>query len=128
MYLFVVLVLQDLKDSVSKIAQFLNKPLDSEVVEGIAERCVFKNMKQNKMSNYSMVPPEFMDQSKSEFLRKGKFQRIDHSLLTVLLHISTLTTMQLVTFSNQIREQGSFVTYFISFYVFQESLETGKTS
>lgn len=63
----------------TKIAQFLNKSLDSEVVEKIAERCVFKNMKQNKMSNYSMVPPEFMDQSKSEFLRKGKFQMMNHS-------------------------------------------------
>lgn len=66
-------VLQDLKDSVTKIGHFLNKSLDSEVVEKIAERCVFKNMKQNKMSNYSTVPRDIMDQEKSEFLRKGKF-------------------------------------------------------
>ena len=66
-------MLQDLKDSVGKIAQFLEKSLDAEVIEKIADRCVFKNMKQNKMSNYSAVPSEFMDQTKSEFLRKGVF-------------------------------------------------------
>lgn len=73
MFVWFSLVLQDLKDSVTKIAEFLNKSLNSEEVENIAERCVFKNMKQNKMSNYSMVSPEYLDQSKSEFLRKGKF-------------------------------------------------------
>lgn len=54
---------------------------------------MFKNMKQNKMSNYSMVPAGFLDQSKSEFLRKGKFQKMDHSFLIVLVHRSTLITM-----------------------------------
>lgn len=67
-------VVQDLKDSVARIAQFLNKSLETEVMAKIAERCLFKNMKQNKMSNYSLVPREFMDQTKSEFFRKGKFQ------------------------------------------------------
>lgn len=61
----------------TKIGHFLNKSLNSEVVEKIAERCVFKNMKENKMSNYSAVPRDIMDQEKSEFLRKGKFQLID---------------------------------------------------
>ncbi|XP_060795616.1 sulfotransferase 2B1-like [Neoarius graeffei] len=64
-------MIQDLKGSVTKIAQFLEKPLSPEVIEKIAENCQFKNMKQNKMSNYSLVPEEFMDQKKSEFLRKG---------------------------------------------------------
>ncbi|XP_034049769.1 sulfotransferase 2B1-like [Thalassophryne amazonica] len=61
----------DLKDSIWRIAQFLDKSLDAEVIEKIVTRCEFKNMKQNKMSNYSLVPPELMDQTKSEFLRKG---------------------------------------------------------
>ncbi|XP_038565671.1 sulfotransferase 2B1-like [Micropterus salmoides] len=64
-------LIMDLKDSVARIAQFLEKSLDTEVIEKIADRCLFKNMKQNKMSNYSAVPSEFMDQTKSEFLRKG---------------------------------------------------------
>ncbi|KAF5902974.1 sulfotransferase family cytosolic 2B member 1-like, partial [Clarias magur] len=63
-------MIQDLKDCVTKISQFLEKPLSPEVIETIAENCLFKNMKQNKMSNYSLVPEEFMDQKKSEFLRK----------------------------------------------------------
>ncbi|XP_034083349.1 sulfotransferase 2B1-like [Gymnodraco acuticeps] len=61
----------DLKDSVGRIAQFLQKSLDYEAIEKIADRCLFKNMKKNNMSNYSAVPREFMDQTKSEFLRKG---------------------------------------------------------
>ncbi|XP_076616436.1 sulfotransferase 2B1-like [Chaetodon auriga] len=71
MYISYEEMIMDLKDSVARIAQFLDKSLDAEVTEKIAERCLFKNMKQNKMSNYSTVPREFMDQSKSEFLRKG---------------------------------------------------------
>uniref|UniRef100_A0A3Q1GEX1 Sulfotransferase n=1 Tax=Acanthochromis polyacanthus TaxID=80966 RepID=A0A3Q1GEX1_9TELE len=55
----------------SIISQFLEKSLDVEVIDKIAERCVFKNMKQNNMSNYSAAPREFMDLTKSEFLRKG---------------------------------------------------------
>ncbi|XP_054913521.1 sulfotransferase 2A1-like isoform X1 [Poeciliopsis prolifica] len=62
---------QDLSDSVSRIAQFLGKPLEPEVLEKIADKCLFKNMKNNPMSNYSVVPQEFMDQTKSQFLRKG---------------------------------------------------------
>ncbi len=54
------------------MAKFLGKSLSPDVTEKIADQCVFKNMKQNKMSNLSLVPNEFMDQKKSEFLRKGK--------------------------------------------------------
>lgn len=54
------------------MAQFLQKSLDDEAIEKIADRCLFKNMKKNNMSNYSRVPREFMDQTKSEFLRKGE--------------------------------------------------------
>ncbi|XP_041819107.1 sulfotransferase 2B1-like [Chelmon rostratus] len=71
MYISYEEMIMDLKDSVSRIAQFLEKTLDAEVMEKIAERCLFKNMKLNKMSNYSAAPREFMDQTKSEFLRKG---------------------------------------------------------
>ncbi|KAG8008942.1 Sulfotransferase family cytosolic 2B member 1 [Nibea albiflora] len=71
MYISYEEMIMDLKDSVARIAQFLEKPLDPEVMEKIADRCLFKNMKQNKMSNYSTVSREFMDQTKSEFLRKG---------------------------------------------------------
>ncbi|KAK2820964.1 hypothetical protein Q5P01_023923 [Channa striata] len=71
MYICYEEMARDLKDSVSRISQFLDKPLSAEVVEQIADRCLFKNMKKNNMSNFSAVPREFMDQTKSEFLRKG---------------------------------------------------------
>ncbi|XP_053722070.1 sulfotransferase 2B1-like [Synchiropus splendidus] len=61
----------DLKDAVTRMVQFLGKSLEADVIEKIADRCLFHNMKQNKMSNYSLVGREYMDQEKSEFLRKG---------------------------------------------------------
>ncbi|XP_033935346.1 sulfotransferase 2B1-like isoform X1 [Pseudochaenichthys georgianus] len=64
-------MIMDLKDSVCNIAQFLQKPLDHEAIEKIADRCLFKNMKKNNMSNFSNVPRELLDQTKCEFLRKG---------------------------------------------------------
>uniref|UniRef100_A0A8C2WID0 Sulfotransferase n=1 Tax=Cyclopterus lumpus TaxID=8103 RepID=A0A8C2WID0_CYCLU len=36
----------------------------------ITDRCLFKNMKRNKMSNYLTFLDKIMDQTKSEFLRK----------------------------------------------------------
>ncbi|XP_036937080.1 sulfotransferase 2B1-like isoform X1 [Acanthopagrus latus] len=63
-------MIMDLKDSVSRMAQFLEIPLDNEVIEKIADRCLFKNMKTNS-SNFSLVPPKITDMSKSEFMRKG---------------------------------------------------------
>ncbi|KAM9424941.1 sulfotransferase 2B1-like [Pholidichthys leucotaenia] len=71
MYISYEEMFRDLKDSVGRIAQFLEKPLDAEVVEKIADRCLFNNMKKNNMSNYSMMPSERIDQTKSQFLRKG---------------------------------------------------------
>lgn len=71
MYISYEEMIQDLKAAVARLAEFLDTPLDSETMGKIANRCVFKNMKNNKMSNYSLVPSEFMDQNTSEFLRKG---------------------------------------------------------
>lgn len=64
---------KDLKDSVRKMSCFMGKTLSEEVIEKIANHCVFKNMKKNKMSNYSLVSSDIFDQNKSEFLRKGMF-------------------------------------------------------
>ncbi|XP_053269150.1 sulfotransferase 2B1 isoform X2 [Pleuronectes platessa] len=71
MYISYEEMIMDLNDSVSRIAQYLEKPLTTEVIEKITDRCLFKNMKQNNMSNYSAVPCEIMDRTNSEFLRKG---------------------------------------------------------
>ncbi|XP_027026370.1 sulfotransferase 2B1-like isoform X2 [Tachysurus fulvidraco] len=45
--------------------------LSEEALKRITEQCQFKTMKQNNMSNYSLVPQKIMDNSKSSFLRKG---------------------------------------------------------
>ncbi|XP_041938829.1 sulfotransferase family 2, cytosolic sulfotransferase 2 [Alosa sapidissima] len=71
LYIFYEEMIMDLKESVRKLSCFMGKSLSEEVIEKISDHCVFKNMKQNKMSNYSLVPTEFFDQKKSEFLRKG---------------------------------------------------------
>ncbi|RVE59879.1 hypothetical protein OJAV_G00193370 [Oryzias javanicus] len=71
MYISYEEMIMDLQDSVKRISQFLEKPLNDEVISKIADRCLFKNMKQNNMSNYSAVPHEVMDPTKSQFLRKG---------------------------------------------------------
>ncbi|KAG7281551.1 hypothetical protein CRUP_007585, partial [Coryphaenoides rupestris] len=64
-------MITDLKSAVTRLAQFMGKTLDSEVVEKIADRCVFENMKKNDMSNYSKDTRGLYDLSNSEFLRKG---------------------------------------------------------
>ncbi|XP_034083444.1 sulfotransferase 2B1-like [Gymnodraco acuticeps] len=64
----------DPKDSVGRIAQFLQKSLEYEAIEKIADRCLFMNMKKNNMSNYSTASRKLLDQAKSEFLRKGECQ------------------------------------------------------
>uniref|UniRef100_A0A8C4ZIK3 Sulfotransferase n=1 Tax=Gadus morhua TaxID=8049 RepID=A0A8C4ZIK3_GADMO len=71
MYISYEEMILDLEASVTRMAQFLNTPLDSEMIRKITDRCVFKNMKKNKMSNYSLMPSTMMDQNVSEFLRKG---------------------------------------------------------
>ncbi|KAA8591523.1 hypothetical protein FQN60_016897 [Etheostoma spectabile] len=57
--------------AVRRISDFLGRNLSEEVIQKIAEHCSFKTMKTNKMSNFSMVPKEFMKPEKSPFFRKG---------------------------------------------------------
>lgn len=62
---------QDLPGSVRRISSFLGKNLTDEVIQKIAEHCSFKAMKDNPLSNFSLVPKKYMDSDKSPFLRKG---------------------------------------------------------
>ncbi|XP_035275080.1 sulfotransferase 2B1-like isoform X4 [Anguilla anguilla] len=64
-------MVQDLKRALLKMARFLGRELSPEVLEKVASHCQFSNMKTNAMSNYSLVPQDIMDSSKSPFLRKG---------------------------------------------------------
>ncbi|XP_063797706.1 sulfotransferase 2B1-like [Pseudophryne corroboree] len=64
-------LLQDLRGSVVRICKFLGQELDDAQIDSVVEQSAFKAMKENKMSNYSILSPEFMDHSKGSFMRKG---------------------------------------------------------
>lgn len=69
---FSALVLsQDLPAALRRLSVFLGRNLSEEVIQKIAEHCSFRSMKENPMSNFSLVPNEYMDSKKSPFLRKG---------------------------------------------------------
>lgn len=71
LYIFYEEMIEDLQGSVKKLSKFLDISLDDEVTEQISDRCLFKNMKNNKMSNQTLVPSVFLDQTKGTFMRKG---------------------------------------------------------
>nr|XP_020634432.1 sulfotransferase family cytosolic 2B member 1-like [Pogona vitticeps] len=60
---------QDLRGSVKKICHFLGKELASHQLDEVTKYASFQIMKDNKMSNYSLLPS--MDHSKGKFMRKG---------------------------------------------------------
>lgn len=64
-------MIEDFPAVLRKIADFLGSNLSEEVIQKIAEHCSFKSMKVNSMSNFSLVPKQYMDSEKSPFLRKG---------------------------------------------------------
>ncbi|KTF92254.1 hypothetical protein cypCar_00035514 [Cyprinus carpio] len=62
---------QDLRQVLGRILKFLGRELSAEALDRVVNHGTFKNMKTNKMSNYSLVPENIMDCKKSPFLRKG---------------------------------------------------------
>ncbi|KAG7266646.1 hypothetical protein CRUP_032324 [Coryphaenoides rupestris] len=64
-------MVQNLRGTLGEFSRFLGTQLSDETLQAIAEHCCFKNMRNNCMSNYSLVPKEYMDPSTSPFLRKG---------------------------------------------------------
>uniref|UniRef100_A0A8D0BFN0 Sulfotransferase n=1 Tax=Salvator merianae TaxID=96440 RepID=A0A8D0BFN0_SALMN len=62
---------KDLRGSVVRICQFLDKDLDDEAIDAVVANASFEAMKNNKMSNFSLSPHFIMNQKKSAFLRKG---------------------------------------------------------
>ncbi|KAK3541253.1 hypothetical protein QTP86_017972 [Hemibagrus guttatus] len=65
-------MIQDLHGALERMLLFLGKSLSKDALNRVTEHCEFKTMKQNKMSNYSLVPEAMMDSKKSAFLRKGR--------------------------------------------------------
>ncbi|XP_058232315.1 LOW QUALITY PROTEIN: sulfotransferase 2B1-like [Hemibagrus wyckioides] len=64
-------MIQDLHGVLGRMLLFLGKSMSKDALNHVTEHCTFKTMKQNKMSNYSLVPKDVMDSKKSAFLRKG---------------------------------------------------------
>ncbi|XP_041843208.1 sulfotransferase 2B1-like [Melanotaenia boesemani] len=65
-------MVQDLPAALRRMSDFLCCNLSDEVVLKIAEHCSFKTMKANRMSNFSLVPKDYVDSDKSTFFRKGE--------------------------------------------------------
>lgn len=64
-------MVENLPESIRRFSDFLCCNLSEDVIQKIAEHCSFQSMKANTMSNFSLVPREYMDIDKSPFLRKG---------------------------------------------------------
>ncbi|KAM3613915.1 uncharacterized protein V6R79_006992 [Siganus canaliculatus] len=71
MYITYEEMFQDLPAALRRMSDFLGRNHSEEVIQKIAEHCLFKTMKANSMSNFELVPKEYMDPDKSPFLRKG---------------------------------------------------------
>ncbi|XP_040901371.1 sulfotransferase family 2, cytosolic sulfotransferase 3 isoform X2 [Toxotes jaculatrix] len=71
MYITYEEMVQDLPAALRRISDFLGSNLSEETVQKIAEHCSFNTMKANNMSNFSLVPKQYMDSNKSPFFRKG---------------------------------------------------------
>ncbi|XP_007954527.1 sulfotransferase 2A1-like [Orycteropus afer afer] len=62
---------QDLKGSIERLSQFLGKKLSPEELNSVLKHISFQVMKDNKMSNLSIVPDEVINHSKGGIMRKG---------------------------------------------------------
>ncbi|XP_062255313.1 sulfotransferase 2B1-like [Platichthys flesus] len=71
MYISYEEMVQDLPASLRRLSGFLGTNLSEDTIQKIAEHCTFKTMKNNNMSNFSLLPKKFMDSDKSPFFRKG---------------------------------------------------------
>nr|XP_020666256.1 sulfotransferase 1 family member D1-like isoform X2 [Pogona vitticeps] len=71
LYLFYEDLKEDPRREIRKVMEFLERSPNDQLVEKIAHKTSFKEMRQNPMANYTGVPSSFMDHSISPFMRKG---------------------------------------------------------
>uniref|UniRef100_A0A8C8CFC9 Sulfotransferase n=1 Tax=Oncorhynchus tshawytscha TaxID=74940 RepID=A0A8C8CFC9_ONCTS len=62
----------DLQGSMERISSFLQCPLVGEELTNALRHFSFSSTSDNAMVNYTQIPKEIIDHSKSKFMRKGK--------------------------------------------------------
>nr|XP_020666260.1 sulfotransferase 1C1-like [Pogona vitticeps] len=71
LYLFYEDLKEDPRREIRKVMEFLERSPNDQLVEKIAHKTSFKEMRQNPMANYTSIPSSVMDHSISPFMRKG---------------------------------------------------------
>ncbi|KAL2084471.1 hypothetical protein ACEWY4_019989 [Coilia grayii] len=64
-------MVKDLRGVLRRFLDFLGREMTEQSMEQVVSHCTFSHMKNNAMSNFSMIPRDIMDHEKSPFLRKG---------------------------------------------------------
>lgn len=54
-----------------KLCQFLGQKLEPDELNSLLKHSSFQVMKENKMSNYTLLPSNLLDHERGSFLRKG---------------------------------------------------------
>uniref|UniRef100_A0A8C5PVL6 Sulfotransferase n=2 Tax=Leptobrachium leishanense TaxID=445787 RepID=A0A8C5PVL6_9ANUR len=72
LYTFYEDLIEDLEREIRRMAKFLGKDLSEEAIEKIKQHTSFQAMKDNPMTNFTVLPKAVFDQSVTPFMRKGK--------------------------------------------------------